>query len=81
MPIGPPGNDGIDELENCLRLHTAIGENASVALDRLPCRKDDANLDGALRGSIRDTSIVACHNLQDFAVEEGGQDAGGMRRL
>ena len=63
MPIGPPGKDEVDVLVNCLRLHTAMGEHASVAvLEGLACRKADATARGARRGRPRkavDASMAA----------------------
>lgn len=61
IPIGPPGKDGVGVLVNCLRLHTAMGEQAKAVLERFPCRNDDATR-VARRGRFRkdcDTSMTA----------------------
>jgi hypothetical protein len=36
MPMGPPGNDGDVLLVNCLRLHTAMGDNARIGVGEVP---------------------------------------------
>jgi hypothetical protein len=62
MPIGPPGNAGIDVLVNCLRLHTAMGEQARVAGCSVVL--EDATR-RARRGKLRravDTSMAATAN-------------------
>ena len=62
MLMGPAGNDGVELLVNCLRLHTAIGdEQASVVLERLPCRNDATRW--ARRGRLRRAMCVTSMSL------------------